>query len=169
MKTIAIESPFNGTPEVRQRNARYLAWCIHYVYSQGHAAYAGHGLGPTGWAETEEGRAHGIATDIQFRRVCDETWFFVDLGWTRGMILSRQTPDIPGRQVEVWLPTALFESFKRGEYPPGSTMRLLPVPEDEPPPTKESPGQRLERGLAALVREFGTLAVVAELNRNAAT
>jgi hypothetical protein len=90
MKLIAIESPYLGDIA---RNVRYLAWCVKAVYDAGHAAYAGHGIGPCGYPEDEWGRAHGLAADVEARKRSDETWFFVDLDLERVRELARQPKD----------------------------------------------------------------------------
>ena len=118
MKTIAIESPYSGNIA---RNVRYLAWCVRYVYDCGHAASAGHGLGPCAQSEEPLHRAHGLAADARFREICDETWYFADLGWSAGMMHPR-----PKEWYIKLLPRKLFLAFERGEWPPGATLQWVP-------------------------------------------
>jgi hypothetical protein len=122
MKLICIESPYTGDIA---RNVRYLAWCIKHVYDYGHAAYAGHGLGPCAYPEDERGRKHGLDSDLAFRQACDETWFFVDYGMTYGMRQREAVEGLPPYR-EVRLPPDDFAACDRGEWPPGSTLRWYP-------------------------------------------
>lgn len=127
MKRIAIESPFNGTPAERARNMRYLAWCIKRCLDSGCSPYASHGLGPCAYPEDPEHRALGLAAGAAFVAVCDESWFFADLGWSPGMVTAQKIAQETGR---VWhiigLRIADWEAFQRGEWPPGATMRWVP-------------------------------------------
>lgn len=128
MKLIAIESPFNGTLEERARNMRYLAWCIKHVYACGYAAYAGHGLGPCAYPEDPAHRAHGLAANVAFAAACDDSWFFIDLEWSGGMLEALKAVQSTGRSwAEVRLRRREWKAFERGEWPPGSTMRWVPA------------------------------------------
>jgi len=121
-RLIDVQSPFNGTPADRARNSRYLAWCIKYVLDCGHSPYASHGLGPCAYPEDPEHRARGLAAGAAFAAVCDESWFFVDYGYSPGMQHARHTAVFAR---PVMLPAADFEACQRGEYPPGATMRWV--------------------------------------------
>jgi hypothetical protein len=133
MLLICVESPFSGTSHdplerarERQRNLRYLAWCIKHVYDCGHAAYAGHGLGTCAYPEDEQHRKHGLDSDLLARCRCDETWFFLDLGWSPGM---RYSLNAFGKAEDRFahLPPNDIEAFEHGEWPPGATVRWVPT------------------------------------------
>lgn len=134
MITTAIESPFSGTPEQRLRNARYLAWCLKDCYDRGEAAYAGHGLGPTAYPEDPVHRRHGLDADVAMADACQLVAYYVDLGWSKGMVYghnarlsSEWSPRAPLSMNERTLKPADYAAFERGEWPPGATMRLVPT------------------------------------------
>ena len=152
---VVIESPFNGTPEERARNARYLAWCIKDSLDRGESPFASHGLYTTAYPEDELHRARGIAAVAEVRKLAKLTAYYVDLSWTAGMLklaklaayyvdlswTAGMLESVENRTVEDrWEIRCLNEwesrSFRRGEWPPG-TMRLVPVSCPNPPCLKE--------------------------------
>lgn len=141
MRTVAIESPFNGTPAERARNVRYAAWCLRDARERGEAPYAGHLLGPLSSDEGEQWRAQGLECDRAFREQCDVVAFYLDLGWSPGMASGLVAGPAPKTSIRMLHPDA-FSAFERGEWPPGATMQQIAVTApDAPIPSPDAPAR----------------------------
>ena len=98
MKRVIIESPYAGDIE---KNVTYARACIKDALKRGESPLASHLL------YTQEGilndkvpeeRALGINAGLEWLSVCQKHVFYVDLGWSKGMLqayeLSKKL-DIP--------------------------------------------------------------------------
>lgn len=87
---VIVESPYAGNIEI---NLRYARAAMRHCLLQGHAPFASHALytqdGVLNDLDPDE-RRRGIEAGFQLRGVADYTIFFVDLGWSRGMLLGRE-------------------------------------------------------------------------------
>jgi hypothetical protein len=86
MRLVIIESPYAG--EVR-RNEAYARACLADSLARGEAPIASHLLytQPGVLNDEEPGeRALGIAAGLAWKRVADAQVFYVDRGWSRGML-----------------------------------------------------------------------------------
>jgi len=87
---VVIESPYSGEVEI---NLAYLRACMRDSLLRGEAPYASHGLytqpGVLDDNEPDE-RALGIAAGFAWRVVADRTVFYVDRGWSSGMLAGLQ-------------------------------------------------------------------------------
>jgi len=86
MRLVVIESPFAGD---RVRNLRYLRACMRDCLLRGEAPYASHALYTQDGVlddDVAEQRALGIAAGFAWRRRAEMTCFYVDLGWSNGMM-----------------------------------------------------------------------------------
>jgi hypothetical protein len=86
VKRVIIESPYAGDVD---RNLRYLRAAMRDCLLRGEAPYASHAL------YTQPGvlddtipreRDLGITAGVAWRDVADLTVFYVDLGWSAGML-----------------------------------------------------------------------------------
>jgi hypothetical protein len=115
---VIIESPYAApTPEGIARNVAYARLCVRDSLLRGEAPIASHLL------YTQEGilkdgvpedRALGIAAGLEWLGACDEQIFYVDLGWSPGMLKAKEAG------------ADYFGEFGCGPtYKP--TLRMLPV------------------------------------------
>ena len=89
MKLVIIESPFSGDTE---RNIAYARAAVRDSVMRGESPIASHLL------FTQEGildnnipeeRGRGIMAGLAWRRVCDFAAFYIDNGWSHGVIEAR--------------------------------------------------------------------------------
>lgn len=88
IETIAIESPYAGQIA---RNISYLNQCILDCLARGEAPYASHAyivnvLNDRDGAERRQGISAGLAISSQLDQRC----FYIDYGWSGGMIDARR-------------------------------------------------------------------------------
>jgi hypothetical protein len=100
MKPVSIESPFAG--DVR-RNHLYLQACIRDCLARGETPYASHQMLTEALDDNvPEQRALGINAGLAMRETIGFAAFYVDLDWSTGMKLARETydggPDGKGKQ-----------------------------------------------------------------------
>jgi len=100
MVTVVIESPYAGDVE---RNVAYARACVRDSLSRGEAPFASHLI------YTQPGvyddnvpaqRARGIEAGLAYHRVCDRVVFYMDLGWSRGMLAAHEAAFAAGRVLE---------------------------------------------------------------------
>jgi hypothetical protein len=89
VRRVIIESPFAGaTPELAERNQRYLRACLRDCLLRGEAPFASHGLytqpGVLDDNDNDE-REHGMAAGFVWREGAHATVVYHDLGFTTGM------------------------------------------------------------------------------------
>lgn len=104
MRLVIVESPYAGHVEENVNYARAaLADCLR----RGEAPIASHLLytqpGVLDDNKPEE-RALGIAAGLAWRTVSDVAVFYVDHGWSRGMLAAREIYEKEGKPFEIrWL------------------------------------------------------------------
>lgn len=88
MKKVILESPYAGDIE---RNIKYARLCVKDSLNRGEAPIASHLL------YTQEGilddtieheRMQGIVAGLQWKEVCDLQVFYVDYGFSKGMLFA---------------------------------------------------------------------------------
>lgn len=93
MKLVIVESPYAGEVE---RNVEYARAALRDSLRHGEAPIASHllytqpGVLDDGIANE---RALGIEAGLAWRRVADAAAFYVDLGWSTGMLAARDLYD----------------------------------------------------------------------------
>lgn len=90
MKLTIIESPYAGNIE---RNVAYARAAVRDSVFRGEAPMASHLLFTQEGIlrdEIPEERAMGIAAGVAWREVCDQAAFYVDHGWSGGMLAARE-------------------------------------------------------------------------------
>lgn len=101
VRLVIIESPYAG--EVDQ-NVVYARACVRDSLERGEAPIASHLLytQPNVLDDNvPEERAWGIRAGIEWTRVADATIFYIDRGWSGGMIAAREACEITGRTYEI--------------------------------------------------------------------
>ena len=89
MKLVIVESPYAGCVA---DNVAYARQAVRDSVMRGEAPMASHLLFTQDGIlkdEIREERDLGIAAGIAWRRVCDYAVFYVDRGWSNGMLLAR--------------------------------------------------------------------------------
>lgn len=120
---VLIESPYrNGD---RNENLRYLAWCELDSSLRGECPISSHGNCTAYWPEDDVHRALGFQWRDTIRTVVSLVAYYVDMGTSAGT-LAAMMRDSKERVVheERMLHRNAFDSFMRGEYPPGSMRRI---------------------------------------------
>lgn len=88
---IIIESPFAGGVAA---NVEYARECMHHSLLLGEAPYASHLLYTQPGVlddDVQEERTLGIEAGFAFKHIPDSlTVFYIDLGWSNGMLLARE-------------------------------------------------------------------------------
>lgn len=94
MTPVIIESPFrgeSGSDEEYARNRRYLQRCIRDCLSRGESPYASHQMLTDALDDREpEERSLGIAAGVIWRRLAAKRVFYIDYGWSTGMVVARE-------------------------------------------------------------------------------
>jgi len=99
MKTVAIESPYKGDVE---RNLKYLDECILYCIKNGMTPYASHKMLTTALDDNQKcERTLGIVAGLHMSTRMDERIFFIDYGFSDGMLAARKEYDIRGLSYRV--------------------------------------------------------------------
>ena len=100
MRLVILESPYAGEVEA---NVLYARACLKDSLSKGESPIASHLLytqpGVLDDLVADE-RALGIAAGLAWRRVAESAVFYVDRGWSRGMVAARETYDAEGKPYE---------------------------------------------------------------------
>lgn len=111
MKTVCIESPLAGDFAT---NIAYARACLRYCLGQGVSPYASHLLLPQVYNDlSPEQREAGIEAGLAMGNLCDERWFFVDLGISSGMRRAKDVAHARGQ----WVRTVVLGSNWREIYP----------------------------------------------------
>lgn len=88
MKIVVIESPYAGDIE---KNVEYARRAMLHCLQRGEAPYASHLLYTQVWDDTvPELRTAGIAAGIAYHAKADVIAFYVDLGWSKGMLAAKE-------------------------------------------------------------------------------
>lgn len=86
MKRVIIETPYAGNIE---QNLKYVRACLRDCLLRGEAPFASHALYTQPGVlddEVQSERDHGIEAGFAWREVAALTAFYVDRGWSRGML-----------------------------------------------------------------------------------
>lgn len=98
MQRVVVESPFKGD---RVRNKRYLEFCLRDCIYRGESPYASHKLLTDCLDDDDpEERRLGISAGFAWRSVAGHV-FYIDLGWSTGMILAKDLYDKEGIPYEI--------------------------------------------------------------------
>jgi hypothetical protein len=90
MKLVIIESPYAGDVE---RNTAYARRCVLDSLRRGEAPIASHLLYTQPGILNDlvpEDRELGIAAGLAWRKPADMAAFYIDLGWSNGMISAQR-------------------------------------------------------------------------------
>lgn len=90
MIPIILETPYAGDVPL---HLLYLRACMRDCLLRGEAPYASHGLYTQPGVlrdDVPEERAQGIAAGFVWRECAAYTVFYINLGWSAGMLLARQ-------------------------------------------------------------------------------
>lgn len=101
MKIVIVESPYAGDID---RNVAYARAAMADCLRRGEAPYASHLLYTQPGVlrdEMPEERTKGIEAGFAFRRIADASVFYVDLGWSNGMLLGRADCEAKGKEYEI--------------------------------------------------------------------
>lgn len=101
MKLVIIESPYAGDIEA---NVTYARACMRDSLNRGEAPIASHLLYTQPGILRDEiasERQWGIDAGLAWRRVADSAAFYIDRGWSNGMLAARETYEREGVPFEV--------------------------------------------------------------------
>jgi len=95
MRLVIVESPYAGNVTL---NVRYARAALRDCLTRGEAPFASHLLYTQDGVLDDynpEQRRLGIAAGLEWARVCEHVVFYLDLGWSPGMLaaLERHTKD----------------------------------------------------------------------------
>lgn len=108
MRRVILESPFSGTPEIIERNLRYLRACLAGALRRGEAPFASHALYTQPGVlrdEVPDERELGIEAGLVWGAVAEATVVCLDLGMSSGMERGIRRAVREGRPVELRLMT----------------------------------------------------------------
>jgi hypothetical protein len=99
MNRVIICSPYAGDTE---RNAAYARRAMRHSFDRGEAPFASHLLYPQILDDTNpRERAQGIQAAFEWICNCDLVAFYVDLGWSAGMMQELKCARLYHRRMEV--------------------------------------------------------------------
>jgi hypothetical protein len=101
MRLVIIESPYAGEVEA---NVEYARAAMRDSLNRGEAPIASHLLYTQPGIlrdEVAKERQWGIDAGLAWRKVADCAVFYVDRGWSGGMIAARETYEREGRKFEI--------------------------------------------------------------------
>jgi hypothetical protein len=97
VRRVIIESPYAGDVD---RNVEYARQCLKDSLSRGEAPIASHLLYPQVLDDNNpEQRSQGIRAGLEWRSVAQAQVFYLDLGWSKGMIYAHEQAKNEGRTV----------------------------------------------------------------------
>ena len=98
MKRVIIESPYAGDVK---RNVKYAKACLYDSLARGEAPIASHLLYTQVLNDKKPGeRKKGIEAGLEWLEVADLHVFYIDLGYSPGMLEAFKISKALGRQVE---------------------------------------------------------------------
>jgi len=119
MKLVVIESPYAGDVE---GNVAYARQCLRHSLDQGEAPFASHLLytQPTVLDDTvERERLRGIQAGYEWMEAADIVAFYIDRGWSPGMLKALKMARMLHKVIEV-------RALREGLYQtPREAMLLL--------------------------------------------
>lgn len=99
MRLVIIESPFAGEVE---KNVEYAKLAMLDSLNRGEAPIASHLLYTQMLDDNvPEHRALGIWAGLAWRKVCDSPVFYVDRGWSGGMLAAKEVYENEGIEYEL--------------------------------------------------------------------
>lgn len=101
MKRVIVESPYAGDIEA---NVEYARAAMRDCLLRGEAPYASHLLYTQPGVLRDEvpgERVHGIEAGFVWRAVAELTVFYVDRGWSHGMVQGKEDCEAKGLPFEV--------------------------------------------------------------------
>jgi len=99
-KRVFVESPYSGD---REKNIKYAIRCMQDCLLRGEAPFLSHLLytqDENGFVSDDDsdrqliGREAAISASHSWRTVSDLTVFYVDLGWSKGMLAAKEYCEI---------------------------------------------------------------------------
>lgn len=93
MIPVILETPYAGSVAL---HLRYLRACMRDCLLRGEAPFASHHLYTAPGVlrdELPEERDHGILAGFAWRALASSTVFYIDLGWSRGMVQGREAAE----------------------------------------------------------------------------
>lgn len=90
MERVIIESPFAGNCNL---NVNYARLAVRHSLSLGESPIASHLLYTQKGIlndDKEDERMWGINAGLEWKKVADKQIFYIDLGWSRGMIYAKE-------------------------------------------------------------------------------
>jgi len=92
MRLVILESPFAGATEAEhERNLLYLDLCIRDSILRGESPFASHRLYPGALRDDDPAeRDLGIRLGYEWWRAASLVAFYVDLGWSAGMLRANE-------------------------------------------------------------------------------
>jgi len=100
MKLVIIESPYAGDIEA---NTAYARLCMRDSLERGEAPIASHLLYTQPGIlreEVQSEREWGIAAGLAWRKVAELSAFYIDRGWSKGMLAAKELLEREGRLFE---------------------------------------------------------------------
>jgi hypothetical protein len=126
-RTVIIESPYFGVHDA----CRYLACCGLDCIERGEVPLASHSFLPLCLPEHVllpgrgvTGRELGLECGEAIRALVKHTVFYVDLGWSAGMIAANKAAALSGTREDRTLRGRALEIWNAGDWP--SLARLTP-------------------------------------------
>lgn len=99
MLRVIIASPYAGDTD---RNIYYAREAMWHSFEQGEAPFASHLLYPTILDDhTERDRERALQAEYEWLAIADLVAFYVDYGWSPGMIKELKVARLAHRKIEV--------------------------------------------------------------------
>ena len=99
MYRICIESPYAGDTEA---NTAYARECLRHSLDQGEAPFASHLLYTQVYDDTDPTqRSRGIQAGYEWLQAADRVVFYIDRGWSQGMLKALKVARLWNARIEV--------------------------------------------------------------------
>lgn len=101
MKRVIVESPYAGDVKT---NLEYVRAAMRDCLMRGEAPYASHALYTQPGVlrdEVPSERAYGMAAGFAWRECAELTVFYIDHGWSRGMLAGKLDCEAKGLPFEI--------------------------------------------------------------------
>jgi hypothetical protein len=98
---VVVESPLRATDAYsREQFRRYWQFCCRDALERGEDVYSSHWLADILDDDNPRDRARGIACGLNWSAHCNYAVFYIDLGWSPGMVEARKFYDLIGKRIE---------------------------------------------------------------------
>jgi hypothetical protein len=98
MNRVIIASPYSGDIE---KNLAYARKCVRHSFDLGEAPFASHLIYPQALDDTDPSeRERGMQAEYEWIQACDLVAFYIDLGWSAGMIKELKIARLFNRKIE---------------------------------------------------------------------